>query len=694
MNQLEPNNGSLKSCDSRWYIAPIIMSILFIIRLALSSRLPAYIISYNIHDDAWCTTRAIYMLNGQWMGPYDQYTLIKGVFAPLLMVFSKIIGFTYMEVCTYLYCVSCVIFLIALSPVIRSWLSRGVVLTILLFNPLSYALDTFQRAYRNGLSQWQVLLIFGGTIGIFLRKNDSVRKLLFWVMMTGVAMWAFFNTREDGIWLLPFIVVSDAVLAFTVFFENNKKLTGKIAIVMIPIFILIIGNTTIAMINKSVYGVALRNDRDGGYYAEVVKDLYLIEPDPATEMLFSSEEYADQYYNVYVSTLQKAYDASPTFKSVQVTVNQAVKDWDNVAGLIGDGQPYADHILFAIRDGVAAAGYYKSLPETEAFYKQVHEELQDAFDSGTLQKRGMALTAMAAPLQMKDLPEILAQIPKTIQYIVSFQDITSGAVPSVGSESDIYNIEALTGDKGVVGSQNYYSVSGWAFLYSNDAKMTGGIYTQDGKLLANLSFVNGEDVYEYYKSIGMDYTSAKQCRFTVSIPGYTSAEGLVLRTWDINYPANAIECVLTDVLSGEGVMSGGTGFENGYIHIDQAVVHVGSEALQISGCSHYVQRANTVCNIYKTFGSTLCFLALIGYVFLCIQLWNSGFNKNLLAIVLLLTGLLFSFMVFVGAMSYMTVTTFSAQIYHYLSPAYIMVLIFVAVSCCSALGTIFVKFTR
>lgn len=696
MNSIEQNNVNLKNRDGQRHIAAIIMFILLIVRLALSSRLPAYIISYGIHDDAWCTTRALYMLDGQWMGPYNQYTLIKGIFAPLLMAFSKIIGFTYMEICTYLYCVSCIIFLIAVSPVIRSWFSRVIIFAILLFNPITYALETFQRVYRNGLSQWQILLIFGGTIAIFLRRNDSIKKLLPWAVMTGIITWAFFNTREDGIWLLPFIVVSIIVLAVTIFLENSKKLTGRIVIAVIPIFILLIGNITISMINKSVYGTALKNDRDGGYYAEVVKDLYLIAPDPADEAKFSSEEYSDQYYNVYVSTLQKAYDVSPTFKSVQTTVDQAVKNWDNTAGIVGDGQPYGDHILFAIRDGVAAAGYYKTLPETEAFYKQVHEELQDAFDAGTIQKRGISLTAMAAPLQMKDLPDIFAQIPKTIEYIISFEGITPVAIPSIGTENDIYNIEALTGDGGILGSQDCYSISGWAFLFSDDAKMTGGIYTQDGTLLENLSFEGGEDVYEYYKSIGMDYASAKQCRFTVLVPGYTSAEGLVLRTWDANNPENVMECVLADVLSGEGVMSGGLGSENGHINIDQATLYVGSATLQISAYLPYVQRANTVANIYCTLSRAFCFVALFGYVFLCIQLWISrkNLNKDLLAIVLLLTGLLFSFIVFVGAMSYMTVTTFSAQTYLYLSPAYIIVLLFAAVSCCSAVGTAFAKYSR
>lgn len=44
--------------------------------------------------DGWMVRRAVYFLQGQWMGPYDQYMLIKGVFSPLLLAFSIGIGAT------------------------------------------------------------------------------------------------------------------------------------------------------------------------------------------------------------------------------------------------------------------------------------------------------------------------------------------------------------------------------------------------------------------------------------------------------------------------------------------------------------------------------------------------------------------------------------------------------------------------
>lgn len=684
MNQAKNETINIKKKTLQIYIVTLtICTLLLIVRIGLSSRLPAIIMATSIHDDAWCAMRAMYMLDGQWMGPYDQYTLIKSVFAPLLMAFSKVVGFTYMELCTYLYCISCVIFIIALSPVIQRWYLRIGIFSILLFNPITYSASTFQRVYRNGLSQWQLLLIFGGIIALFIRRKDSWKAQLPWALLTGFSLWAFFNTREDGIWLYPFIIVSTGVLLVSNYLENHKKLSAKMMIYFIPIIMLVIGNMGISMINWKVYGVALGNDRDDGYYADVVKDLYMIAPDPEDDALYSSEEYKDQYYNVYTSTIEKAYEVSPTFKTVKTEVNQSIQKWDLTSGIKGDGQPWADHILFAIRDGVAAAGYYKDLYETEAFYKKVHEELQNAFDTGLLEKKkAISLTAMAAPFEMEDLSNIFMQIPKTISYIISFKDVSASASPGTGTENRFYAMEELTGDRGILGTKDSLKVSGWSFLFSDEAEMAGAIYDLNGKKLVDLLFSGGEDVYNYYKDNGLDYAAAKTSRFTVAVPGYTTAEGLVLRTWDINNPENAMECVLSNILSKKDGTSGSIGFEHGRISIDQAVHSIGTERMQIEEYTFAVKRANGMINVYQKVNCIVTLLGVLGYIFLCIKLFLSKKQPNqmLLAVVLLLTGLLFSFIVFVGALSYMTVTTFYAQNSSYLSSAYIIMLAFSSVA--------------
>lgn len=153
----------------------VIVGLLFLLRFLLSNRLPIFIIGNSPHDDGWIVRRAVYFLHGQWMGPYDQYTLIKGVFSPLLLAFSIGIGATFQGLNTMLYCSACLNFTIAVRPILKRRWTQLFCLVILLFNPITYALQTGQRIYRNGISQWQLLLIFGSLIALFLRRKNSTR---------------------------------------------------------------------------------------------------------------------------------------------------------------------------------------------------------------------------------------------------------------------------------------------------------------------------------------------------------------------------------------------------------------------------------------------------------------------------------------------------------------------------------------
>lgn len=94
-------------------------AVLLVLRLALVERLPAYIVGNAPHDDLWMVQKASYILAGQWMGPYDQYTLIKGAFSPLFLAACRGLGLSFMETNTVLYCAASLIFVVALQPVLK-----------------------------------------------------------------------------------------------------------------------------------------------------------------------------------------------------------------------------------------------------------------------------------------------------------------------------------------------------------------------------------------------------------------------------------------------------------------------------------------------------------------------------------------------------------------------------------------------
>ena len=110
----------LKRRDWPYIIAVLL---LLLLRQALVSRLPVCINPGLVHDDEWVVTRAASISAGQWMGEYSRNTLIKGVFAPLLMAATKFLGITYLGINTLLYCCACLFFMAAVSPLIKN---RGI----------------------------------------------------------------------------------------------------------------------------------------------------------------------------------------------------------------------------------------------------------------------------------------------------------------------------------------------------------------------------------------------------------------------------------------------------------------------------------------------------------------------------------------------------------------------------------------
>jgi hypothetical protein len=574
-------------------------------------------------------------------------------------------------------------FVVGIQPIIkRRWLLLAC-FALLLFNPVSYAMHTGQRIYRNGLSQWQLLLIFGCLIALFLRRNNSWKSLLKWAILGGMALGAFLQTREDGVWIYPFVLVSAIVTIIIYLMEKKyskdhalsekKHFRGQPILFLLPLTLALLTNGVVAVMNYAYYGAPVVNDRDGGNYAKVMQDLYLITPDAQEDALYQSEGYQTLYYNIYASTVEKAFAVSPTLNSAAQPIRDAITMWDSWEDL-KDGEPYADHILFAIRDGVQAAGHYRSLPETEAFYGQIHQELQAAFKDGSLEKRGVSLSAMAAPLQKGDLVMTASFLPDAVRMVIGFEGVSSESVPASGAPSGIETFRLLAGGDYYTMSVGTLTGSSWAFATNNDTHLTAALYDATGTKIADVSFVSGKDVYDYMVAEGYNYENAEMCRFSFSIEGYDLTSGVTLR-----FMADNGE--LFRELPMDGSITGGA--DGAFCYAIDSLHTESAQILPAEFYAHFVKRANTVTGVYQRVSpilSILAFLAYIGVTVLLIRdLRKKRMSENL-PVWLLLTGFMLSLVLFLLCMCYMTATTFNTLFYLYLAPAYALYLMLCGVA--------------
>lgn len=75
-------------------LSGIVIVTLICFRLLLTNRIPLSIGANFSHDDGWVISAAINILEGSWLGEYNQFTLIKGAFSPIFIAAANYMGFS------------------------------------------------------------------------------------------------------------------------------------------------------------------------------------------------------------------------------------------------------------------------------------------------------------------------------------------------------------------------------------------------------------------------------------------------------------------------------------------------------------------------------------------------------------------------------------------------------------------------
>ena len=657
-----------------------IFAILIILRIILSNRLPSLLFPEMPHDDGWMLDKAQHFLRGEWLGPYDHITLIKGVFSPILLAICAGFGIGFNFLNTAIYCLACVIFVKGVQPVIKNKWLQILCLAVLLFNPISFALHTGQRAYRCGIGQWQIMIIFGCILAIFLRRNNNAISLLKWAVVAGVTLGVFLLTREDGTWIYPFVLSALCVTFVMIIWEKSDRLK-KLAVISIIIFIPCLIRGVVAITNYTYYGAAIVNDRTDGFYAKVAGDLNLIAPNADDDKLYRSKEYRDSYYTIYVSTMEKALTASPTLNSAAKHLRYAIHCWANNSqvafSLKQTGQPSTDHMLWALRDGAMSAGHYNSLTESEAFFAKVHNELQASFKNGTLEKRGLLVSPLIAPLQTGDLSKSLGLMPIALIDIINYKGISCAAPASTGSKFSLKEFGLVAGGD-YLSPSNMLVCSGWAFAKDNNTQLRADLYRNKELLIQNVPLLPAEDVFNHFKSV---FKNAGNSRFNFEVEGSDLKSGVNLRFSDMN--GNIFREIPMDVSSTNGD-------DGAFVYcLDKLKIYDSPEA---EFYAPFVNRANYVIGLYQRFMFPLAIIAFFCYLWATISMIIEICKKIKIKTFpawLIMSGLFLTLLVFILGMCMITTTSFNAlENYMYTAPAYVLLLMFCAFSVCWGLQAI------
>lgn len=395
----------------------LFMLSLLLIKQFLVTGIPLFAHSGAGHDDRLMVDMADSLLKGEWLGVYFERTLVKGLFFPLFLAVNRILAIPYSIALPAFYGFGCIIFILGIKKLFKSEFPLYLIFVMLVFNPISFADETYLRVYRNSLSAAQTLILTGSLIGLYLNRFEKISLIAFWAMLSSFGLASLWHTREDGIWIMPFVLVVIVITLASIFLKGplpdkiGDKLKRSIWVIA-PLLLLFLSSTFISLINQSYYGIYTTNELNNSHFTDTIKLIYAVKAD-------------EDVYRCSVprSTMAKLYHVSPSLKSIEDELEASLDRWswydkDAPVRQVEDG-----FFFWAFREAIAEAGYYENAQKANDFYAQIYEELNEAFEKGLLEKRRTMPSALMSPWQSRFFRELPLGFLKTVHYIAGFEAI-------------------------------------------------------------------------------------------------------------------------------------------------------------------------------------------------------------------------------------------------------------------------------
>ena len=441
------------------------------LRIFIGYGIPVYLRGQYMADDFLMVRYAESMLKGLWLGEFRGATLTKVVgYSAYLAIMSKL-GIPYSLGNTVFYCLCVLLFCMALYKLFPNLYVAFFMYVYLLFSPIMLNKDAIQKIYRAGFQSSVTLLLIAAIIGVYgtiLRGQHVVRTIL-WSILASVSLTVFWFTKEDGIWLVPFVVCGLGIAAVVLFTGGNKPSAGygvwsgtgagggdgfgrgrnkpsagraarsKAYVItccmcfVLPAVSLLAASFAIRFTNNRHYGEFAVTDRNDTYYSKVMSDLYHIDDGQQPLLIWLSRD-----------GLEKAFEVSPALAETKPYIDGMYQgSW----AVTTDGEMHGDGIYWALREAVEANGLYeKGGAVVNEYYKKVHEELTAGFEDGRLPKdtKSIYISSGGRGMTKEEILEYFpAKFPEMVKVLLKYSLNVTAASPAEGDPEHVQRMAAI-----------------------------------------------------------------------------------------------------------------------------------------------------------------------------------------------------------------------------------------------------------
>ena len=431
-------DGSMNNRISR-ILFFLLLGAVGLLRIWLTEYQPLLALGWVTTDDQLFIVLAKYLLKGEWLGPYNSLTLVKGPFFSMWIAFMYVLGIPLLLSAQILYIASCLVFVYAVKPLLTGRKLLAFLLFFsLLFNPASF--DAGQtRVLRDLIYPSLTLLLVACAFGVFFSTYSNSKGVWLWGVGLGIIFGCFWITREEGIWVVPFLVFV-FVCAIFLFYRNEGTRSwrsfAKPWLVFILCFAVIINS--VSYLNYIHYGVYVKTDLEADSYKAAYGALTRVKPSETI-----------RYVPVTKKTRMRIYKVSPAFRELKGYLEGPMGDlWAWSANGAGRNRDNRNEILggwfqWAFRDAVSYAGYYSSGKYPDEYYQRVANEINAACDTGLLDcyPRRDSLIPIWHRYYIKYL---IPSIFDRMAALIKFEYISIDPIQSIGTEEQIALFKEVT----------------------------------------------------------------------------------------------------------------------------------------------------------------------------------------------------------------------------------------------------------
>lgn len=365
---------------NRGYLFIALIIIFALVRLYMGMNIHSWFYLTSKHDD---------LLLLSYSNLYDHFhswnieSLAKTMSYPLFLSFVNFSGIALNFWIALLWIIAGLFTIYAVNKFItKNKLILLLSFIFIIFLPAGFDVH-FLEIYRNSIMAQFAIITFASLftfINFSIEEKKNNKVILFWGILTGLLFTFNYYIKEDGIMTLPIFLVSLlAILAFNLY-KNRRSLKSKntaklFILVLIPLLIFAGLTECYKEVNNYYFGVADINTRTSGELGEFWSNLLIIDDD-------------NKSTNIWVpfSTIEKAWNASPTLQAhPKLLDNWQHTGWFDSHDLNKTPLP-GDITAWSLRDALNDSGLYGNEKEADSLFKDVNDELDEAFENGDLNK--------------------------------------------------------------------------------------------------------------------------------------------------------------------------------------------------------------------------------------------------------------------------------------------------------------------